>query len=112
MLPKRERLAREQEIKGVIKAKQYESKGPLLYFVARDNSQQFSRLTVVTPKTLGKAVKRNRLRRQVFEVFGKIKPKISKNVDLVVFPKQTALGQSPMALLLGFMSGLKEQGLC
>lgn len=112
MLPKRERLTREQEIKGVIRAKQYESKGPLLYFVARDNSLQFSRLMVVTPKKLGQAVKRNRLRRQIYEIFAKLKPKIPICVDLVVFPKRAAMAQSFEALVSGFMSGLSRQGMC
>jgi len=112
LLPKRERLTREHEIKGVIRTKQYESKSPLLYFVARDNILQFSRLAVVTPKKLGKAVKRNRIRRQIFEVFAKIKPKILRSVDLVVFPRTTALAQGFGGLFSDFMSGLSKLRIC
>ncbi|MBU0672061.1 MAG: ribonuclease P protein component [Candidatus Margulisbacteria bacterium] len=92
MLPKSARLSKEREIKRTIRAKQYEARRPLLYLVAMDNSHAESRLTVVIPKKLGKAVVRNRMRRVIQAVFGNIRHKIAKNIDIVVFPRHAAVG--------------------
>ena len=91
MLPKSARLSSEREIRQTIKDKQYESKSPLLYLVANDNSLDESRLAVVIPKKLGRAVTRNRLRRLFQAAFARIKHKIAKNIDMVVFPRSAAI---------------------
>ena len=88
LLPRSDRLSREREIKLTLNSKQYASKGPLLSFVARENCMPISRIAVITPSSLGKATKRNRLRRLVHEVFAKIRHNFAKNVDLVVFPSR------------------------
>jgi ribonuclease P protein component len=86
LLRRSERLSREREIKETLDSKQYVCKGPLLSFVARENFLPRSRFAAITPSGLGKATKRNRLRRVFVESFAKIKHKFAKNVDLVVFP--------------------------
>jgi len=88
---RRERLSSEREIKETLKSRQHVSKGPLLSLVARENSRSITRVAVITPKSMGKATKRNRLRRIFIEAFSKIRHKISKNVDLVVFPGRDAI---------------------
>jgi ribonuclease P protein component len=91
LLPKRERLSRSSDIRETVRRKQYSNQTPLLYFAARDNSLSNSRLAVVTPRKLGKAVARNRLRRVFAAVYEKIKENILGNVDLVIFPRPPAL---------------------
>ena len=94
MLPKKARLSSEREIRQTIKTKQYESRSHLLYLVAQENTLDVSRLAVVTPKKLGKAVVRNRLRRIFQAAFVKIRHKIAKNINLVIFPRPSAIGKT------------------
>lgn len=101
MLPKSARLSSEREIRQTIKDKQYESKSPLLYLVANDNSLDESRLAVVIPKKLGKAVARNRVRRVFQAAFANIRHKIAKNIDLVVFPRSAAFGKTAPEIEVG-----------
>lgn len=112
MLPKKQRLTRDREIRGVLKTKQYESKNPLFYLVGKDNFLEISRLTVVTPKRLGKATIRNRLRRVFAEAYSKIRHKIKKNVDLVVFPRQAAVDKHVREVALALGNALKRCYLC
>ncbi|NQT29881.1 MAG: ribonuclease P protein component [Candidatus Saganbacteria bacterium] len=94
MLPKKKRLSRQSEIKATINQRQYQKRSPLLSLVARDNGLANSRVVIVTPKKLGKAVTRNRLRRVFQGGLLKIWHKIAKNIDIVVFPRHTAIGIS------------------
>lgn len=103
LLPKPERLSNSSDIKATLKVKQYTSSTPLLSLVARDNKQLFSRLVVVTPKKLGNACKRNRIRRVYYAAYGKIRHKIAKNIDLVVFPR---IGEQV------FTMDLSKEALC
>ena len=91
MLPKRSRLAVGREIKETLKEKQYSGGGPLLSFVARDNSRRGSRVTIVVPRGIGNAVARNRARRVFAAAFSKISDNLAKNVDIVLYPKRSAL---------------------
>ncbi|MFH1684533.1 MAG: ribonuclease P protein component [Candidatus Margulisiibacteriota bacterium] len=92
MLPKSARISSEREIRKTIKNKQYESSSPLLYLVANDNSLDGSRLAVVIPKKIGKAVVRNRLRRVFQAAFSEIRHKMAKNIDIVLFPRRASVG--------------------
>ena len=112
MLPKRERLANEREIKGVVREKQYESKGPLLSLAARDSSLPFSRLAVVVPKRFGSAPKRNRMRRIIFEVFGKLSPDFRKNIDMVIYPRSPVLTKGLAELLIELKACLNDLKIC
>jgi len=93
LLSKHSRLRSSREIKETLKVREYESRGPLLHCVARQNTLNYSRLAVVTPKKLGKAVIRNRLRRVIKAAFAKIWRNLAKNIDLIVFPRVKAIGQ-------------------
>lgn len=112
MLPKRERLANEREIKEVVREKQYESKGPLLSLAARDNSMSFSRLAVVVPKRLGSAPRRNRMRRIIFEVFGKLTPDFRKNIDMVIYPRTPVLTKGFAELIFELKVCLNDLKIC
>ena len=111
MLPKRERLAREREIKGVIRTKQHTGRSPLLYLVAKDNNLQFSRIAVVAPKRLGNSVERNRIRRRLRAVFAGLKQKMETCVDLVVYPQGGLSRIGHGELVSSFMSALKKARL-
>jgi ribonuclease P protein component len=112
LLPKKERLSRERDIKAVIKSKQFKASSPLLYIVACENDLQLPRLAIVTPRKLGNAVLRNRIRRRLFDVFSDLKPKIVKPVDLLAFPGALAVDNSYLALKKDFLDCLKKCGLC
>ena len=108
---RRERLSHEREIKEILNSKQYSSKGPLLSFVARENFMPISRIAVITPSNIGKATKRNRLRRVFAESFARIKHKIAKNVDLVVFPGRDAINIKFITIVKAFKAGLRKSRL-
>ena len=115
MLPRRARLSRRKEIEGAVNSRQPIFKGSLLSLYARENFMQGARLAVVTPGHLGKAVKRNRVRRVFFCAFSKIRHKIAKNMDFVVYPRRATVGlgleQIVLALLMGLSKGqiLKDE---
>jgi len=52
-----------------------------------DTQQTVPRILVITSKKLGGAVQRNRIRRVLYGAFNKIKHKINKNIDIVLFPR-------------------------
>ena len=113
MLPKRERLSSEREIRDTIKRKQYEKKRPLLYFTAKDNGLGFSRLCVVTSKKLGKATIRNRLRRICSQAFSEIMhKKAKKHVDMVIFPRSSATDKKSDAIIEELGKALAKEKIC
>jgi ribonuclease P protein component len=64
-------------------------RGRYLTLVGRRNARTVSRLGVIAPKRLGKAVDRNRVKRRIRELFRHNKPTI--DVDLVVMPLRAFL---------------------
>jgi len=86
LLPRKARLSREKEIKAVLKTKQYQAYTPTLRILAADNQQDNSRIVIVTPKKLGKANFRNRLRRRLAAAFARLSPEIKRNIDIMAFP--------------------------
>ena len=109
MLPKAERLSRDREIKAVLRSRQYQSNNTLLRLTASDSQQTASRLVVVTPGKIGNAVTRNRLRRVFMAAYSKIKHKIAKNVDIVLFPRPAAIGKSVDLVADCLLSDLARQ---
>ncbi|MFH1387168.1 MAG: ribonuclease P protein component [bacterium] len=88
MLPRDERIASGAQIKAIIRKKQFQFSTPLLYIVAARNNQRLSRLVVVCKKALGNAVKRNKTRRRIVSAYKDIKHNMTKNIDIVIFPKE------------------------
>jgi len=92
LLPKKERLRKEKDIKETIHAKQYYEKGPLLSLTAKDNDLGNSRICIVTPKKIGKATERNRIRRKMIAAYANIGHNTNeKCIDMVVFPRRIVL---------------------
>lgn len=106
MLPKRERLSSERDIKAVLATRQYIYNSPLLRFVARDNLLESSRAAVVAPKKLGKAVRRNRLRRVFKAAFSFLE--IRRGVDIVLFPCPLAMGKNAKQICQELERGIKN----
>ncbi len=111
MLPKKERLRKTRDIKQTLNARQYFYRSALLHFCARDNKLENSRLTVVVTKNLGIAVKRNRIRRQFVEAYKKIKPKIARSIDMVLFPHKAAANKKQDEIGASLLKGLDKCGL-
>lgn len=108
MLPRRTRLSKETEIKEVLRQKQYQQKHPLLFLVAKDSACDNARLVVVTPKRLGKATVRNRLRRIIAAAFAEILPAFKKRIDIVAFPSSRLIGLGASDAKVALTSCLKR----
>ena len=67
-------------------------RGCLLHFIARDNGRNVLRVAVAASKKIGNAVKRNRVRRLVFQGFSEMRPSLAKMIDVVAYPKVAAVG--------------------
>lgn len=106
MLPKGDRLRKEKEIRETLKHPGRKFKTPLLYFITRPNDLNGPRLLVITKKSLGGAVKRNRIKRLVKAAYLKIRRKININIDIVVFPNKEAESSS-----LQYLAQLLEKSL-
>lgn len=94
MLPRQERISGGSEIKELlhnnptIVGKPIKADTPLLSCFAKVNHLPVSRLTVICKKRLGKAVRRNRLRRQISAAFLKNRHKIAQKMDIIVIPRK------------------------
>jgi ribonuclease P protein component len=73
-------------------------RGRYMTLIGRPNARTVSRLGIVAPRRLGKAVQRNYSKRQVREFFRHNKP--LGGLDLVVLPRREFL-DAPFAVLLG-----------
>lgn len=58
------------------------------------NDLTHNRYGVITNKRLGKAVRRNRIRRQIREALRLLHPSLKAGYDVVIIPKQGIIGQS------------------
>lgn len=86
-LPRQERIAKRREFLTVYEnGKKIHSRSFVLYTLA--NNLGFHRLGVTVSKRVGKAVVRNRVKRQLREVFRRNKPTISPPMDLVINARQ------------------------
>jgi ribonuclease P protein component len=85
-LPKKERLTRQKDYEAVYRAKKVYSDARLRIY-ARANGLGYSRIGYAIGKRIGKAFKRNRLKRLVREAFRKNKTKLPRGLDFVVIPR-------------------------
>lgn len=60
---------------------------PLVVILITPGEAQNSRVGIITGRSIGKAVRRNRIKRQLKEVFRSLIPGFKKNVDIVVIAR-------------------------
>ncbi|TDI92512.1 MAG: ribonuclease P protein component [Chloroflexi bacterium] len=105
-------LTREERIRQrpdflLIQQRGIRTRGRYMTIVGLPNVRSISRLGVVAPRRLGKAVRRNRAKRRVRELFRHNKPLVG--LDLVVLPRREFL-DAPFAVLLDdYQSTLRRQ---
>jgi len=93
MLKKNHRLSKQNDFEDIFRHGAFFS-GPGLSLRIRKNNLSFSRFAVVAGlKISKKAVQRNRLRRQIWEIFRVNLEKIKKGFDIVVQVKTGLLNQ-------------------
>lgn len=63
---------------------------PSFVLFARGNGLQLSRFGVTTPRKLGKAHERNRIKRRVREIIRLSQPMLPKGFDFVINPRRSA----------------------
>lgn len=95
--PKTLRLLRRAEFRRVYEEGQRRSASLCTIFF-KPNGLTESRLGVTTPRQLGKAVVRNRVRRRLREVFRRHRPEIARGWDIVLNPRPPILKASFEAL--------------
>lgn len=81
--PKSRRIRSRKEFSAVFEKRLRASRGPLVLFGLR-NELGFSRLAVSTPRKVGMAVKRNRIRRLLRESFRLLQNELPVGYDWVV----------------------------
>ena len=108
MLPKLERLRSERGIRHALNAPEFDRRTPLLHLVGRRNDLGFSRLVVITPKKLGKAVQRNRLKRVTVEAFKKARAGARSGLDLAIFPRRRVISAGFEAIVNDIDLALKQ----
>ncbi len=94
MHPKNSHRLRRSEDFAQLKAEGRITKHPLLTLSSRKNGLFVSRYAVITPKHLGKAVQRNRIRRQVKEIIRHLYPRLQGGFDVVVIVRHRAMAES------------------
>lgn len=87
LLPKRNRIKSEKEIKELSRTKQFHITSQLFSIIAGENHLGRPRITVICRKVIGNAVKRNWARRKVIAECLKIWRNNGKNIDILVYPR-------------------------
>lgn len=91
MHPKNSHRLRRSEDFAQLKAVGHVTKHPFLTISKRENGLANTRYAVITPKHLGNAVRRNRIRRQVKEIIRHIYPRLDSGFDVVVIVRQRVM---------------------
>lgn len=66
---------------------------PMMMFSYAPNNLDHNRYGFITPKRLGNAVKRNRIRRQVREAVRLLHPQLQQGYDIVIIVHNALMGQ-------------------
>ncbi|OQB13257.1 MAG: Ribonuclease P protein component [Firmicutes bacterium ADurb.Bin193] len=64
---------------------------PILIMHSMPNGLGYNRFGITVSKKIGKAVKRNKVRRRIYEAFRLYEPSIKKGLDIVIVAKASAL---------------------
>ncbi len=107
---KKERLRKEKEFQRVFKEgkKIWIEKVALLFFCS--NSVGIRRLGIVVSKKIGKAVKRNRAKRLIREVFRKNKEIFPEKSDIIIIPHPSIVKLKYNEVEEKFLKALKRFG--
>ncbi len=105
-LPRRERIRRRPEFL-LIQKQGERTRGRYLTLISLPGQSGASRLGIVAPKRLGNAIRRNRSKRRVRELFRHAKP--TPSLDLVVLPRPGFPDVSFSALVDDFTQTLRRQ---
>ena len=81
---------------------------PMLLVNYGENGQSHNRYGFITPKRLGSAVVRNRVRRRLREAVRACHPQLRQGYD-IVFVARAALAQQPYSEVLRHVTNLLEQ---
>lgn len=91
MHPRNSHRLRRSEDFAQLKVDGLTTKHPYLTISRRKNGLPYSRYGVITPKHLGNAVRRNRIRRQVKEIIRHIYPRLHGGFDVVVIVRHRVM---------------------
>jgi ribonuclease P protein component len=61
---------------------------PFIVMVTMAGASENSRVGIVTSKTLGNAVQRNHVRRQLRAILSSLMPKLKRNVDILIIARK------------------------
>ncbi|MBS3813576.1 ribonuclease P protein component [Candidatus Bipolaricaulota bacterium] len=104
--PKDNRLLSRRDFSRVYRKGQFlDSDGFVFYILKKEDERP--RLGVVTPKKLGNAVERNRVKRVIRESFRKNKSRFSR-LDLIVKPKRRAVFMDNSKLSEDFLNEFND----
>jgi ribonuclease P protein component len=87
LLPRREKIASGQEIKGILKRRKLQLTSPLIQVTAEMNGRNNSRMAIICRKALGTAVERNRVRRRIEAELIGMRTAMTFGLDAVIIPK-------------------------
>ncbi len=107
LFPKENRLLRERDFSRVYEEGRRFS-GEYFVFYLLEKEATKPRIGIVTPKSVGKAVTRNRIKRIIRESFRKNKEKF-EDYDFIVRPKERVDELSNSALAEKFLSDFASQ---
>lgn len=108
-LRKNERLKTREEIQNVLT--QRGVKGSLCILHIQPTQGEVSRLGIIVTRSLGGAVKRNRIKRIFREVFRHKKSHLKKTVDIVVRARRASRDASYIAIAKDIDTLLRKQNL-
>jgi ribonuclease P protein component len=102
LLPKRQRIVDDKEIKDIIRGKEIYERTPTLNITARKSSN--NRFLAICTKKLGNSVKRNRIKRVLCPIFSENSKNMSKNLDIIINIRQGENETNIKAELRRFMA--------
>ncbi len=110
---KYERISKKKEIDRVLKeGKKFFKDGLIVYILKRNPEEQFSRIAILVSSKIEKlAVKRNKFKRRIREIFRLNKHKIAFPIDIVVIATINSVRKKFKILSEIFLSILKEENL-
>lgn len=93
MLPKKNRIKLEKEIKSTYRAKFRDKKQLFQTYLTESDDSNFKLLVVISKKVLRRANKRNRLRRKVQSIFSKLdyQKRLPNNLNCIIQVKDAKL---------------------